>query len=99
MAELEPQGKRVVIVDSISASDLLFYEPLDEISSRAMMSMEDCYRDLRNQAGTLRADIVRVSSKEPAYCPFHSFDSKKGKECFTVHWQAFQRRPVEAASK
>jgi hypothetical protein len=98
VAELGPQGKRVVIVDSLSASDLLYYEPLDEISSRAMMSVGDCYRDLRNQAGALGADIVRVSSKEPAYCALDSFDSKKSKDCFTVHGQAFRKIKSTAAA-
>ena len=88
---LEPQGHKVVIIDSLAASDLLHYEPVAELSSGAMYTAEDCLRDLRNQAGSLGADFVRVSSREPSYCAFEGWSGKEKKNCFRAFGQAFRK--------
>ena len=89
-APLESGGSKVVIVDSISASDLLVYDPVGDLTSQGMQSVEDCRNDLRNQAAAQGATIVRITSFEPAFCALDGFTSGAQKKCFNAYGSAFK---------
>jgi hypothetical protein len=88
--QLGSSGQRVMIVDSISASEMASYDYVDAIQSVGMASIEDCRNDLRNKAAAIGATILRVTSIEPAYCGLGGFQPSAPKNCFTAHADAFK---------
>jgi len=90
-AALDPGGEHVVVVDSISPTDLLSYDPVGGgLQSIGMLSVENCRNDLRNQAASMGATVLRISSIEPAYCALDGLQSGAQKNCFTAYGDAFK---------
>jgi hypothetical protein len=89
-ATLSTAGDQVMIVDTMSASDLLSYEHVADLQSIGMQTVEDCRNDLRNQAAQKGATIIRITSSEPSYCGVEGFQNGAVQKCVTVYADAFK---------
>ncbi len=94
-APLDSSGERVMVVDGISATDLLSYDYVTQLHSEGMQSVEFCRNDLRNQAAQKGAAIVRITSIEPDYCAFDALQHGSPKNCFSAHADAFKPKPAK----
>jgi|GEM_PF-3190548 len=89
-AALTSDGSNVVIVDTFSASDMLNYEHIADLKCTAMLSVEDCRNDLRNQGAGKGATIVRLTSTAPDYCALDALVKDATKKCFDAYGDAFK---------
>lgn len=98
IAQLDPRGSQVMIVDSMGAQDSFYFEPLGEVRCIGMITEEDCRRDLRNQAGALGADIVRVTSSDRDFCGVDFLTPSAPKKCTAMSGEAFRKIPKPTAA-
>ncbi len=89
-ATLDAEAEKVVIVDSISPSDLLVYDRVAELKCLGMSSLDFCRKDLRNQAAAIGATVVKITSTEPAYCALDALTGKGEKKCLHAYGDAFK---------
>ncbi len=102
IAQLEPQGEAVRIVDAISLTDLESYEPAGRFQAYAMATPEDCRNELRNIAGGVQIPFIRITSLEPEWCYGDGWTESGragGKQCFTAWADGYRPKlPPAAAS-
>jgi hypothetical protein len=63
-ATLSPEGEKVHIVQSISATDLLHYEKVGPIECLFMADDRNCHNELRNEAAKIGATVVHITEKK-----------------------------------
>jgi hypothetical protein len=91
-AKLAPRGAVVKVVNSISEQDLARYETVGSFETKGMQSIEDCYRDLRNQAGDSGAEIIRITSTETDYCDIDFYNKNVEKRCYKMLGDGFRSK-------
>ncbi len=99
MVELDPAGERVQIVDSISPTDLLSYEKVGAVRTVDTYSLNEGYDEVRNQAGKMNADVLRIWVAQPDRCTLDIIAGNEAKRCFRIEGEAFRKkRSLESAS-
>lgn len=98
ITELDTRGRQVMIVDSMAAQDAFYFEPLGEVHCAGMISEDYCRNELRNRAGAIGADIVRITSKAPDYCGIEFLTPSAPKSCMGMSGEAFRKIPKAMAA-
>ncbi|MGZ3711306.1 MAG: hypothetical protein ACXWQO_18370 [Bdellovibrionota bacterium] len=89
-ATLAPHGAVVKVVNSIPENELPRYEAVGAFEVKGMQSIEDCYRDLRNQAGNNGAGLLQIGATEADYCDIDFYNKYAEKRCYKMHGVGFR---------
>lgn len=90
IARLSPEGSKVHVVSAITATDLVYYDPVGEVECIAMLDEENCLDEMKNRAASLGATVILIKSKTPAVSC--SILRNHDKTCVSMNADAYRRK-------
>lgn len=64
VAQLTPEGEKVHVVNTISATDLVYYDKAGAVKCLYLADERNCINEMKNKAALIQASVILITSRE-----------------------------------